>query len=61
MDQMAMKLASIIFWNTCIWTAIESISLTLGLEFMKAPCDAVIRFGRASFLEMVLGGLKQHW
>jgi hypothetical protein len=59
---MVMKLASIIFWNTCIWTAIESISMTLGPEFTKAPCDVVIRFGRVSFLEMVpLGGLKQHW
>ena len=59
---MVMKLASIIFWSTCIWVAIESISMTLGPEFMKVPCGVVIPFGRASFLEMVpLGDLKQHW
>ena len=57
---MATKLVSITFWNAYIWTATESISMTLGPEFMKALCGGVIRFGRASFLETVpLGALKQ--
>jgi hypothetical protein len=57
---MVTKLASITFWNTCIWTVIESISMILGPEFMKAPCGGVILFARATLLEMVLlGGLKQ--
>jgi len=57
---MATKLASITFWNAYTWTAIESISMTLGPQFMKALCGGVIRFGRASFHEMVpLGALKQ--
>jgi hypothetical protein len=58
---MVTKLASITFWSTCIWTAIESISKTLDPGFMKVPCGGVILFARASFLEMVLlDGLKQH-
>jgi hypothetical protein len=58
---MAMKLASITFWNTCIWTVIESTSMTLGPEFTKVLCGGATLFGRVSFLEMVQqGGLKQH-
>jgi hypothetical protein len=57
---MVTKLASITFSNTCIWTAIESISMTLGPESMRALCGGVILFARASFLATVLlGGLKQ--
>lgn len=57
---MVTKLASITSWNTCIWTVIESISMTLGPEFMKAPYGGEIPFARASLLEMVLlGGPKQ--
>jgi hypothetical protein len=57
---MATRLASITFWNAFTWTAIESISMTLGPEFMKGLFGGVIRFGRASFLETVPpGALKQ--
>jgi hypothetical protein len=57
---MVTKLVSITFSNTCIWIAIESISMTLGPEPMRVLCGGVILFARASFLAMVLlGGLKQ--
>jgi hypothetical protein len=57
---MVTKLASITFWNTCIWIAIESISMTSGPVSMKAPCGGVILFDKALLLEMAPhGGLKQ--
>jgi hypothetical protein len=60
MVQMVTKQASITFWNACIWTAIENISMTSGPESMKALCVGVIPFDKALYHEMApLGAPKQ--